>query len=73
MDNPISTRTRSVIYLVGVVVGIMAVVVGPLTIALSVPDVWAAVITSFVGAVITLTSTLARANLGTPDATPSPE
>ena len=64
MTNPISESTRSRIYLAGVIVGILAVVVGPLMIALAVPDVWVAVITSLIGAITTLTSTLARANLG---------
>ena len=64
MTNPISEATRSRIYLAGVIIGILAVVVGPLMIALAVPDVWASVITSLIGAITTLTSTLARANLG---------
>ena len=64
MTNPISEATRARIYLGGVIIGILAVVVGPLMIALAVPDVWVAVITSLIGAITTLTSTLARANLG---------
>ena len=64
MTNPISEATRARIYLAGVIIGILAVVVGPLMIALAVPDVWVAVITSLIGAITTLTSTLARANLG---------
>ena len=66
MTNPISTSTRSRIYLAGVIVGILAVVVGPLVTALGVPDAWTAVITSLVGAITTLTATLARANLTIP-------
>lgn len=67
MPNPISSETRARIYLAGVVIGVLAVVVGPLMIALHVPDVWVAVVASLIGAVTTLTSTLARANLTGPD------
>ena len=67
MKNPISPRTRGVLYLLGLVIGGLAVVVGPLIVALGVPDVWAAVIMSFVGAVTSLLSLLARDNLPAPD------
>ena len=67
MKNPISPRTRGVLYLLGLVIGGLAVVVGPLIVALGVPDVWAAVIVSFVGAVTSLLSLLAKDNLPAPD------
>jgi VIT1/CCC1 family predicted Fe2+/Mn2+ transporter len=66
MRNPISERSRGVLYLLGVVIGGLAVVVGPLIVALSIPDAWAAVIVSLVGAVTSLLSLLARDNLPAP-------
>ena len=63
MNNPISPRTRGVLYLLGLTIGALAVVVGPLILALSIPDAWAAVIVSLVGAVTSLLSLLARDNL----------
>ena len=67
MKNPISPRARGVLYLLGLVIGGLAVVVGPLIVALAIPDVWAAVIVSLVGAVTSLLSLLARDNLPAPD------
>ena len=67
MKNPISPRTRGVLYLLGLVIGGLAVVVGPLILALSIPEAWAAVIVSLVGAVTSLLSLLARDNLPAPD------
>ena len=67
MSNPISPKVRGVLYLLGLTVGALAVVVGPLIVALSVPDVWAAVIVSLVGAVTSLLSLLAKDNLPGPD------
>lgn len=67
MSNPISPRARGILYLLGIIVGGLAVVVGPLIVALQVPDVWAAVIVSAVGAVTSLLSLLARDNLPAPD------
>ena len=67
MNNPISPKTRGVLYLLGLVIGGLAVVVGPLIVALSVPDEWAAVIVSLVGAVTSLLSLLAKDNLPGPD------
>lgn len=66
MSNPISAKARGVLYLLGLVIGGLAVVVGPLIVALGVPDVWAAVIVSFVGAVTSLLSLLAKDNLPAP-------
>ena len=67
MSNPISPKVRGVLYLLGLTVGALAVVVGPLIVALAIPDVWAAVIVSLVGAVTSLLSLLARDNLPAPD------
>ncbi len=67
MNNPISPQTRDVLYLLGLVIGGLAVVVGPLIVALAIPDAWAAVIVSLVGAVTSLLSLLARDNLPGPD------
>lgn len=67
MNNPISPKTRGVLYLLGLSIGALAVVVGPLIVALSIPDAWAAVIVSLVGAVTSLLSLLARDNLPAPD------
>ena len=67
MSNPISPKARGVLYLLGLVIGGLAVVVGPLIVALAIPDVWAAVIVSLVGAVTSLLSLLARDNLPGPD------
>ena len=67
MNNPISPKTRGVLYLLGLTIGALAVVVGPLSLALSIPDAWAAVIVSLVGAVTSLLSLLARDNLPAPD------
>ena len=67
MKNPISPRTRGVLYLLGLVIGGLAVVVGPLIVALGINAEWAAVIVSLVGAVTSLLSLLARDNLPAPD------
>ena len=67
MNNPISPKVRGVLYLLGLTVGALAVVVGPLILALSIPEAWAAVIVSLVGAVTSLLSLLARDNLPGPD------
>ena len=67
MSNPISAKARGVLYLLGITIGGLAVVVGPLIVALGVPDVWAAVIVSFVGAVTSLLSLLAKDNLPVPE------
>ena len=67
MKNPISPRTRGVLYLLGLTIGALAVVVGPLILALNIPEAWAAVIVSLVGAVTSLLSLLARDNLPGPD------
>lgn len=73
MKNPISEKTRSILYILGISVGILAVVAGPLMIALETPEAWVAVVVSAIGAVTTLLSTLARANLdGTPAGPVSP-
>ena len=66
MSNPISAKARGVLYLLGITIGSLAVVVGPLIVALGVPDVWAAVIVSFVGAVTSLLSLLDKDNLPVP-------
>ena len=67
MKNPISPRTRGVLYLLGLVIGGLAVVIGPLIVALGINAEWAAVIVSLVGAVTSLLSLLARDNLPAPD------
>ena len=67
MSNPISPKVRGVLYLLGLTVGALAVVVGPLILALNIPEAWAAVIVSLVGAVTSLLSLLARDNLPGPD------
>ena len=67
MKNPISPRTRGVLYLLGLVIGGLAVVVGPLIVALGINAEWAAVIVSFVGAVTSLLSLLAKDNLPVPE------
>ena len=67
MKNPISPRTRGVLYLLGLVIGGLAVVIGPLIVALGINAEWAAVIVSFVGAVTSLLSLLARDNLPAPE------
>ena len=67
MNNPISPKTRGVLYLLGLTIGALAVVVGPLILALSIPEAWAAVIVSLGGAVTSLLSLLARDNLPAPD------
>ena len=63
MENPLSPKTRGVLYLLGIVIGSFAVVIGPLILALSISEAWAAVIISLVGAVTSLLSLLARDNL----------
>ena len=63
MNNPISEKTRGGLYVAGISVGILSTVAGPLMLALETPDVWVAVVLSAIGAVTTLLSTLARANL----------
>lgn len=72
IPNPIKPETRSRLYLAGVTIGTLAVVVGPLILALDVPEAWAAVIVSLVGAVTSLLSLLARDNLPAPDDTYTP-
>ena len=67
MKNPISPRTRGVLYLLGLVIGGLAVVIGPLIVALGINAEWAAVIVSLVGAVTSLLSLLARDNLPVPE------
>ena len=67
MKNPISPRTRGVLYLLGLVIGGLAVVIGPLIVALGINAEWAAVIVSLVGAVTSLLSLLAKDNLPAPD------
>ncbi|GAA2178581.1 hypothetical protein GCM10009785_01730 [Brooklawnia cerclae] len=66
MTNPISTRVRGILYVISIIVGILATVVPPVVAALGVGDQWALVVTSGVGAITTITSTLARANLTEP-------
>ena len=68
MNNPISPKTRGVLYLLGLTIGALAVVVGPLIVALGINAEWAAVIVSFVGAVTSLLSHLAKDNLPAPEA-----
>ena len=63
MSNPISPTVRGWLYVGSTVVGILAVITGPLLIALDVSSEWSAVVVSAVGAVTTLLGTLARANL----------
>ena len=67
MSNPISPRARGVLYLLGITIGGLAVVVGPLIVALGINAEWAAVIVSLVGAVTSLLSLLARDNLPAPE------
>ena len=67
MRNPISAKARGVLYLLGITIGGLAVVVGPLIVALGINAEWAAVIVSLVGAVTSLLSLLARDNLPGPD------
>ena len=67
MSNPISPKVRGVLYLLGLVIGGLAVVIGPLIVALGINAEWAAVIVSLVGAVTSLLSLLARDNLPAPD------
>lgn len=67
MSNPISPKARGVLYLLGLVIGGLAVVIGPLIVALGINAEWAAVIVSLVGAVTSLLSLLARDNLPAPD------
>ena len=67
MNNPISPKTRGVLYLLGLTIGALAVVVGPLIVALGISAEWSAVIVSLVGAVTSLLSLLARDNLPAPD------
>ena len=64
MSNPISPTVRGWLYVGSTVIGILAVIAGPLLIALDVSSEWSAVVVSAVGAVTTLLGTLARANLG---------
>ncbi len=71
MDNPISDNVRGVLYVLGLSLGILATVAGPLMLALETPEVWVSVILSFIGAVTTLLSTLARANLTDESYTPN--
>ena len=63
MENPLSPKTRGVLYLLGIIIGSFAVVAGPLIVALAIPEAWAAVILSAVGATTGLLSLLARDNL----------
>ena len=73
MPNPISETTRARLYVAGVIVGGLSVVVGPLILALNIPEAWAAVVISATGAVTALLATLARANLTSPDDTYTPQ
>lgn len=73
MPNPITVRARGIIYVIGVIVGGLAVIAGPLSIALGVSPEWTSVATSLLGAVVTLSSTLARANLTLPTDTDTTE
>lgn len=73
MSNPITPKVRGVLYLVGVTIGALAVVVGPLILALDIPETWAAVVVSLVGAVTSLLSLLARDNLPDPDDVYAPQ
>ena len=63
ITNPISKKTRDVLYIIGISLGILSTIAGPLMLALATPEVWVAVVLSGLGAVTTLLSTLARANL----------
>ena len=74
MTNPISARARGVLYLISLAIGILAVMVGPLSDALGWSPEWTQVVVVLVGAVTTLTALLARANLPSPDTpTEAPE
>lgn len=63
MPNPISTRARAIIYTVGVGVGIVAVIIGPMLALVGAGPEWSQLATSIVGAVTTGTAVLSRANL----------
>ena len=63
MPNPIPAAVRGWLFVAGLIVGIFSAVLGPLIIALNISDEWAAVIISAVGAVTSVISLLARANL----------
>lgn len=66
MANPLSDKTRSVLYVIGIAVGALSVVLGPLSLALNIGEDWTAVLVSAVGAVTSLTNLLARSNLPEP-------
>ena len=67
MANPFSDKTRSILYVTGIVIGALSVVLGPLSLALNIGEDWTAVLVSAVGAVTSLTNLLARANLPVPE------
>ena len=67
MTNPIPDHIRGWLYTISVLIGILAVIAGPLMIALGTPADWQAVVVSAVGAVTTGLATLARANLPAPE------
>lgn len=64
MDNPIPAKVRSVLYILGMIVGgLVAVVLPDLLVALNVDEAWTAVATRAAGATTLLLATLAQANL----------
>ena len=70
VSNAISYKTRRILYVAGVTIGVFGVVAGPLMEALNIPDPWVAVVVSFLGAVTTGTNMLARANTHSTGAPP---
>ena len=66
MPNPISEKARGALYVIGISLGILSTIAGPLMLALETPEPWVAVVLSTIGALTTLLSTLARANLTAP-------
>ena len=72
MTNPISARARGILYLVSLTIGVLAVVVGPLSDALAWSDEWTQVVVVLVGATTALTALLARSNLPSPDVPAEP-
>ena len=65
IDNPISTKARGVIYVLGIVIGACATIAGATLGVLGLNE-WAPVVAVAAGAIGTLTATLSRANLGDP-------
>ena len=51
MTNPITSKARGWLYVLGIAIGILATAAGPLEIALHVAADWQAVVTSSVGAI----------------------